>query len=284
MNITLSEWWNQEAACELLQKARLNPEDSTPRIVLADWLEEHAQSFSNPFMEKLASVLRASFKRKTLRMIPKKEMSDNQPFVGALNGWFVGRESAYSGETSRLWLMAPDSFEIPKEIWLEMMPIKPGSFKMGSPPDEYDRSQDENLHEVILTKPFYIGKFPITQKQWRAVMGNDTGIGYSPYHPIESISFQEANDYCQRLNQILASKLNEKNSGCPLKLNGSMRAALAPAHPSVSETHATAPRQCAGAITTTAERTRLPKNQGPTPILWPPSAAFSPTITVDTTG
>lgn len=111
--------------------------------------------------------------------------------------------------------MALDSFEISTDIWLELMPIKPGSFKMGSPPDEYGRSEDEILHEVSLSKPFYIGKFPITQKQWRAVMGNDTGIGYSAWNPIESISFYEAIDFCQRLNQILASKLNGKKFRLP---------------------------------------------------------------------
>ena len=49
--------------------------------------------------------------------------------------------------------------------------IPPGSFMMGSPSDENGRSSYEDLHGVVLTKPFYIGVFEVTQKQYELVMG-----------------------------------------------------------------------------------------------------------------
>ena len=55
------------------------------------------------------------------------------------------------------------------EIWLRFIPS--GSFMMGSPTNEWGRSDDETLHKVILTKPYYMCIFEVTEKQWYNVMG-----------------------------------------------------------------------------------------------------------------
>ena len=44
---------------------------------------------------------------------------------------------------------------------------------MGSPEYESGRSDDEIMHEVTLTKGFYMLKTPVTQGQWKAVTGNN---------------------------------------------------------------------------------------------------------------
>ena len=50
--------------------------------------------------------------------------------------------------------------------------IAPGTFHMGSPRGEEGRGPDESpQHQVEITRGFYLGKFEITQRQWRAVMG-----------------------------------------------------------------------------------------------------------------
>lgn len=46
----------------------------------------------------------------------------------------------------------------------------PGTFSMGSPSNELGRYSNEGLHLVTLTKPFYIGVFEVTQKQWERAM------------------------------------------------------------------------------------------------------------------
>ena len=56
------------------------------------------------------------------------------------------------------------------ELWLRYIPA--GTFTMGSPEDEVGRFTYEVQHKVTLTKPFYIGVFECTQKQWEHVMGN----------------------------------------------------------------------------------------------------------------
>lgn len=57
------------------------------------------------------------------------------------------------------------------ELWLRLVP--PGEFWMGSPKDELGRDDNEDLHHVTLTKPFYMGVFEVTQKQWELVMGQN---------------------------------------------------------------------------------------------------------------
>src|SRR5262249_53569204 len=53
---------------------------------------------------------------------------------------------------------------------LEFIYVEPGTFLMGSPPDELGRSSDETLHQVTLTCGYYMGKYKVTQDQWLAVM------------------------------------------------------------------------------------------------------------------
>ena len=55
------------------------------------------------------------------------------------------------------------------EIWLRF--ILPGSFMMGSPTNEWGRAEDETLHKVVLTKPYYMCIFEVTAKQWYNVKG-----------------------------------------------------------------------------------------------------------------
>ncbi|MBZ0254984.1 SUMF1/EgtB/PvdO family nonheme iron enzyme, partial [bacterium] len=54
---------------------------------------------------------------------------------------------------------------------LQMVLIPAGSFMMGSPESETGRSEDETQHEVVITKPFYMGKYEITNAHWGALMG-----------------------------------------------------------------------------------------------------------------
>lgn len=67
--------------------------------------------------------------------------------------------------------------------------IPPGSFMMGSPSDESGRSSCEDLHGVVLTKPFYIGVFEVTQKQYQLVMGANPSSRKGDMRPVEQVSY-----------------------------------------------------------------------------------------------
>jgi formylglycine-generating enzyme required for sulfatase activity len=63
-----------------------------------------------------------------------------------------------------------------------MLLVPPGTFMMGcSPSDEYGCESDENpVHEVTLTPPFYLGRYEVTQAQWTAAMGSNPSEYQSP--------------------------------------------------------------------------------------------------------
>lgn len=67
--------------------------------------------------------------------------------------------------------------------------IPPGIFMMGSPSDESGRSDYEDLHGVVLTKPFYIGVFEVTQKQYQLVMGANPSSRKGDMRPVEQVSY-----------------------------------------------------------------------------------------------
>jgi formylglycine-generating enzyme required for sulfatase activity/protocatechuate 3,4-dioxygenase beta subunit len=90
--------------------------------------------------------------------------------------------------------------------------IPAGSFYMGSPSSEEDREDNEEpVHEVHITRPFYMGKYEVTQAQWKSVMGTtltqQQDKANSPWrlkgegseYPMYYVSWEEAVEFCKRL-------------------------------------------------------------------------------------
>ncbi|MBQ1428188.1 MAG: SUMF1/EgtB/PvdO family nonheme iron enzyme, partial [Kiritimatiellae bacterium] len=59
---------------------------------------------------------------------------------------------------------------LPGGATMEMVWCEPGTFKMGSPPTETGRFEDEAQHVVKITRGFWLGKYEVTQRQWESVM------------------------------------------------------------------------------------------------------------------
>jgi formylglycine-generating enzyme required for sulfatase activity len=101
---------------------------------------------------------------------------------------------------------------ITNSINLTMMFIPAGTFRMGSPLSEPERGSDEGpQHEVTLTRPFYMGIYPVTQRQYQTVLGVNPSYfqgakGGGPDFPIESISWHEAVEFCRKLSEFPEEK------------------------------------------------------------------------------
>ena len=72
-------------------------------------------------------------------------------------------------------------------LWLKL--VTPGTFMMGSPTDEFGRESDETLHQVTLTKPYYIGVFETTQKQYALITGAYPSWKGGNTRPVEHVSY-----------------------------------------------------------------------------------------------
>jgi len=84
-----------------------------------------------------------------------------------------------------------------------------GKFLMGSPPIEPERRPGEDEVEVTLTRGFWIGKYEVTQGEWKRVVGAFPGkltAGEGDDFPVYDINFAEAEDFCRKLtNEARAS-------------------------------------------------------------------------------
>ena len=86
-------------------------------------------------------------------------------------------------------------------INFELVKCPAGKFLMGSPTDEIGRFKNETQHEVIIKKDFYIGKFPITQAQYEAVINYNPSENKGPNNPVDSVNWNHAKEFCYRLNE-----------------------------------------------------------------------------------
>ena len=93
-------------------------------------------------------------------------------------------------------------------IELEMIPLPGGKFLMGSPPDEIDRREDEGPQHEVIIQPFSLGRYPITQEQWRVVAAlpkKERDLESNPSNfngnrrPVERVSWFDAIEFCARL-------------------------------------------------------------------------------------
>ncbi|MFM6825449.1 MAG: formylglycine-generating enzyme family protein [Dolichospermum sp.] len=92
---------------------------------------------------------------------------------------------------------------------IEMIAIPEGTFMMGSPENEEgNRNSERPQHEVTI-KSFLMGKYPVTQEQWRTVAAlekvNIDLASYPSYfegdnRPVEQVSWHDAIEFCARLS------------------------------------------------------------------------------------
>ena len=94
-------------------------------------------------------------------------------------------------------------------VGLDMILIPAGTFLMGSPEDEPDRSDDEGPQHDVRVSSFFMGRYPVTQAEWRFVAGLtqvnrkldlDPSNFKGDNHPIEQVSWDDAVEFCDRLS------------------------------------------------------------------------------------
>jgi len=84
-------------------------------------------------------------------------------------------------------------------VTLEMVYIPGRTFTMGSPESEANRGSDEKQHQVTVS-PFFMGKYPVTQKQWEAIMGNNPSNFKGANRPVENVLWNDAVEFCEKLS------------------------------------------------------------------------------------
>jgi formylglycine-generating enzyme required for sulfatase activity len=72
---------------------------------------------------------------------------------------------------------------------------------MGSPENESERRDDESPQHQVTVPSFFMGKYPLTQAQYQAIMGNNPSYFKGNNRPVETVSWDDAVRFCQKLSQ-----------------------------------------------------------------------------------
>ena len=119
--------------------------------------------------------------------------------IALLGGWYGWRK--YKGPE----FVDTKMLTLPGGATMEMIYVEPGTFTMGSPGSEDGRFDNETQHSVTLTKGFWLGKYEVTQAQWKSVMGDNPSCFKGDDLPVENVSWDECQEFCRKVNE--AAKL-----------------------------------------------------------------------------
>jgi formylglycine-generating enzyme required for sulfatase activity len=94
-------------------------------------------------------------------------------------------------------------------VKLTLMLIPAGEFSMGAPQEELESRNEERPQRLVRVSQFLMGRYPVTQAQWRAVAGYDRiaqDLDPDPSdfkgdnRPVENVSWDDAQEFCKRLS------------------------------------------------------------------------------------
>ena len=105
------------------------------------------------------------------------------------------------------------AFSLPGDVSMAFVWIEPGVFQMGSPESEEGRLGREGpLHEVEISRGFWLGKYEVTQGEWEAVMGETPWSGVdedyvreNSSHPAVYILWSDVQEFIEKLNASAGS-------------------------------------------------------------------------------
>ena len=86
-------------------------------------------------------------------------------------------------------------------VILEMAAIPGGSFMMGQSEDEGGRYNNASPQHRVTVPSFFMGKYPVTQAQYQAIMGANPSYFKGSNRPVESVYWNDAVAFCEKLSQ-----------------------------------------------------------------------------------
>jgi formylglycine-generating enzyme required for sulfatase activity len=97
-----------------------------------------------------------------------------------------------------LRVVRPEAYS---SIDMEFVLIPAGTFLMGSN-DAAAFGNEQPVHEVTISQPFYLGKYQVTQAEWQVVVGsNPSYFAGDPTRPVESVSWNRVQEFIRKLNE-----------------------------------------------------------------------------------
>jgi formylglycine-generating enzyme required for sulfatase activity len=114
--------------------------------------------------------------------------------------------------SSQTYAQSPKT--ITNSVGMKLVLIPKGTFMMGSPIEEEGADNDEEQHQVTISKDYYLGVTEVTQGQYEKVMGTNPSHfqkrvirkSDSSMYPVESVSWEDAVEFCKKLSELPEEK------------------------------------------------------------------------------
>ena len=193
--------------CQALKFATLDVPTGWKKLVsAAQW----AIAYENNTFRQLAPVIIRALKQgQELGLAGRWDEIKASEALDALQPPFI----TLSKEPKRAQCFIDSDVKAKLGIQLDLMLIPGGTFTMGSPEDELGRYDEEGPQHDVTVPPFLMGRYPITQAQWRTIANRtdlkdniDLELDPSDFEgddlPVEQVSWHEAVEFCQRLSRL----------------------------------------------------------------------------------
>lgn len=164
-----------------------DPLEETRWLVLADWLQEN----DDPRRAELLRLHR--------RLLATCCEPDKHPERAAWQSRMV--ELIAAGVRP---CVPQKTLQLPGGVPMTFSFIPPGEFLMGG--NAHD--DEKPVHKVTLAKGVFLGVHPVTQSQWKAVMGTNPSHFKDEQRPVESVSWEDCQTFCEKLAKHLKMKVN----------------------------------------------------------------------------
>jgi formylglycine-generating enzyme required for sulfatase activity len=84
-------------------------------------------------------------------------------------------------------------------IGMKFILIPAGEFTMGL---NYVSGGEKLVHKITIEKAYYLGQYPVTQKEWAVVMGSNPSLFKGANNPVEQVSWNDAQEFVRKLNEL----------------------------------------------------------------------------------
>jgi formylglycine-generating enzyme required for sulfatase activity len=127
----------------------------------------------------------------------------------ALSLFYVQRRMKRPVVRAAVQLKGPTAtLDLGKGVKLELVLVPAGAFLMGSPDEEPDHDVSESpRHKVVIVRPFYMGKFEVTQGQWKVIRGNQSHGNVGDLFPADGVSWGDATNWCAEMSTKLGVRM-----------------------------------------------------------------------------
>ncbi|MFN7469210.1 MAG: formylglycine-generating enzyme family protein [Pseudanabaena sp.] len=162
---------------------------------------EQVQTDSEPFVPEIPEIQLYPFRYE----VAKIRVTESKETKGILG---IGAKSKQNKieivKSPREWRQFVE--QIAEDITLEMVYVPSGDFVMGASKKEERSYDNERPQHSVAIPAFLMGKYPITQEQYEAVMGTNPSYFKhkpdSPLCPVENVSWEDAQEFCKKLSKL----------------------------------------------------------------------------------